>query len=79
MKNTVMTTLSFQIEPAKVPEVCSMLMQYGITDIRSKENLPNHILKEVEISLQESERKEVITSEKVHKEIEEYVQSCLDK
>lgn len=56
-----------------------MLMKYGITDIKSKENLPNHILKEVEISQQESERREVIISEKVHKEIDEYVQSCLEK
>lgn len=69
IKNTVMTTLSFQIEPAKIPEVCSMLMQYGITDIKIKENLPNHILKEVEISLQESEHREVIPSEEVHKQI----------
>ncbi len=74
-----MTTLSFQVEPIKIPEICSILMKYGIKDIKSKESLPKHILEDVKISLQESDRREVISSEEAHKQMRDYVRNCLDK
>ncbi len=74
-----MTTLSFQVEPSKIPEICSILMKYGIKDIVSKESLPNDIVEDVKISLQESKERRVTPSELVREKIKKYVQNKLDK
>ncbi len=57
----------------------SVITKYEIKEISSKENLPNHILDDVQISLKESDKREVVSSELVHKQMEKYVQHCLDK
>lgn len=74
-----MVTLSFEVDPIKVPEICSALIRYGIKEIKSKEKLPNYVLEDVKLSLQESDRREIIDSYEVHKRIEEYVQDSLYK
>ncbi len=63
-----MTTITFKVaDQNKIAEIYSMLYKYGAQDITSSESLPNHILSGVQRSLEESDNRDVIPSDVVHK------------
>lgn len=67
-----MTTITFTVEEqSNVAEICSILTKYGVTNLTSSEPLPNHILKAVEQSIEQSDRREGISSHLVHQEVRE--------
>lgn len=67
-----MTRISFTIEEhSKVAEICAILTAHGVKNLASDETLPNHILKDVEESLSQSNSQQVIPNDSVHKKARE--------
>ncbi len=65
-----MTTITFTVEEqSKVAEICSILTEFGVTNLTSSEPLPEHILKSVEKSIAQSDKREGIPSHLVHEEM----------
>ncbi|MBS9768609.1 MAG: hypothetical protein KGV44_13865 [Flavobacteriaceae bacterium] len=67
-----MTTITFTLEEqSKVAEICSLLTKHGATNLTSSNPLPKHILKSVEKSIAQSDRREGTPNYLVHQKVRE--------